>query len=118
MKLTAGQMVERVQFSRRAPQDDQAGNTAGDWDLSAAFERPAGYIMRPGSEQAFASRLQGRQPVTIFVYFDAETSQVKADSNWRIVDKRDGTVFAIRAAADMDRSRTWMTFVCEAGVEP
>ena len=115
--LHAGMLVERVAFQQRAATSDDAGNTQGDWDLASAFVRPAGYIMKPGSEAVLAARLEGRQPVTIFTYFDAETSQVKATSTWRIVDQNDGTIYAIRAAADMGRKRQWMTFVCEAGVE-
>ena len=115
--LHAGAMVERVKFQKRSMADDGAGNTVGDWTEQGQFCRPAGYIMKPGSEEFLASRLAGRQPATIFTYYDAQTSQVMANSQWRIVDQRDGAIYAIRAAEDMDRKRQWMTFVCEAGVE-
>ena len=116
-KLHAGMMVERVAFQRRQAAEDGAGNTEGDWDPATAFQRAAGYIMKPGSEAVLAERLEGRQPVTIFTYWDAQTSQVKP-GDWQIVDQNDQTVYAIRAAADMDRRRQWMTFVCESGVQP
>lgn len=114
-KLHTGLLIERVTFQKRTEMDDGAGNTIGDWN--AGFDRPAGYLMKPGSEAVLASRLAGEQPITIFTYWDSETSQIKGGGGWRVLDKTDGTVFAIHAAADMDRKRQWMTMVCEAGVE-
>lgn len=108
----AGDLVERVRFERRGKLDDGFGNEiAGPW--AAQFERAAMFIMRPGSEAVTAARLHGQQPVTIIVRFDTQTRAVTPD--WRVVDVRTGTAYAIRAAEDMDRTRTWISLVCIAG---
>lgn len=110
-------MVERVRFDPRAVQPaDDIGNVEGEFDLSQGVTRWALFLMRPGSEAMTEARLAGRQPVTVIVRFDRATAAVSPD--WRMTDVRTGVVYAIQAAADMDRSRQWMTFVCEAGVAP
>ena len=107
----AGDMRERVRFEARAADDDGFGNSSTDW--ATQFSRAAAYLMKPGSEAVQAARLQSQQPVTIIVRFDPDTQRIT--SEWRAVDERTGEVFAIRAAADMDRRRQWMTLVCVAG---
>lgn len=113
MALSAGQMRERVRFERRILIYDGYGNTEDIWDEASAFERAAGYLMKPGSEAVLAQRLEGRQPVTIYTRFDSQTSKVT--TGWRLTDVRTGVVYDIHGAGDMDRKRQWMTFVCEAG---
>lgn len=108
---SAGRLIERVSFQRRDDLDDGAGNTVGAW--TPVFERSAQFVMRPGSEEFTAARLEGRQPVTIIVRFDSQTSAV--DGSWRIVDVRSGKTYAVRSGEDMDRRRQWMSFVCEGG---
>lgn len=107
----AGDMRERVRFEARAEGDDGFGNSATDW--AAQFSRAAAYLMKPGSESVLAARLQSQQPVTIIVRFDPDTQRITPE--WRVVDERTNEVFAIRAAADMDRRRQWLTLVCVAG---
>jgi head-tail adaptor len=34
---------------------------------------------------------------------------------WRAVDTRDGTIYAIQTAADMERRREWIAMMCVAG---
>ncbi|WP_375458884.1 head-tail adaptor protein [uncultured Enterovirga sp.] len=109
---SAGDLRERVRFEEPAASDDGMGNSVQGWTLR--FTRSALYLMQAGSEAMTAERLAGRQPVTIIVRFDPSTSAVTPA--WRLVDLRAGTVFAIRAAADMDRRRAWWTMVCEAEV--
>jgi SPP1 family predicted phage head-tail adaptor len=104
-------MRERVRFEARVMAKDGYGNNRAKFE--AKFSRAAAYLMKPGSEAVLAARLQSQQPVTIIVRFDPDTQQIKPD--WRVVDERTNEVFAIRAAADMDRRRQWMTLVCVAG---
>lgn len=108
----AGELRERVRFESRGGTSDGYGN-----DVPGAFEvrftRAAAFLMKPGSEAVQAARLQGVQPVTMIVRFDSETSAITPE--WRAVDVRSGVVYAIQAAADMDRRRAWITLVCMAG---
>lgn len=107
----AGDMRERIRLDARVASDDGFGNSVADW--APQFSRAAAYLMKPGSESVQAARLQGQQPVTIIVRFDPDTQRIT--SEWRATDERTGEVFAIRAAADMDRRRQWITMVCVAG---
>lgn len=117
MTFDAGQLVERVRFEPRAVQPaDDIGNVEGEFDTAAPVLRWALFLMRPGSEAMTEARLAGRQPVTVVTRWDSATAAVTPD--WRMTDVRTGFVYAIQAAADMDRGREWMTFVCEAGVAP
>ena len=109
---SAGDLRERVSFARRAQVDDGMGNEVSG-PFEEQFQRAAMFIMRPGSEAVMAARLQGQQPVTIVVRFDSQTRSVTPD--WRVTDVRSGTVYAIRAAEDMDRKRQWISMVCMAG---
>jgi SPP1 family predicted phage head-tail adaptor len=102
---------ERVRFERRQDTDDGYGNTVSDW--LPQFERPAQFIMRPGSEAVTAARLEGRQPIKVIVRYDTQTSTVTPD--WRLVDLNGNRVLAIVAADDMDRQRRWWTMECLAG---
>ena len=107
-----GQLKERVRFEARGGVDDGYGNTVPG-AFEARFTRAAAYLMKPGSEAVLAARLQGSQPVTMIVRFDRQTRAIGTD--WRVVDTRTGTAYAIQAAEDMDRSRQWITLVCVAG---
>lgn len=107
----AGDMRERVRFEARVETDDGFGNSTAEW--APRFSRAAAYLMRPGSEAVLAARLQSQQPVTMIVRFDPDTQKITPE--WRAVDERDGAVYAIQAAADMERRRQWMTLVCVAG---
>lgn len=111
----SGDLVERISLRKRGGTEDAYGNTVPG-DFEAKFERRAQFIMKPGSEAVLAARLQGQQPVTIIVRFDSETSAVTPE--WEIVDLRTNTVYAVQAAADMDRKRQWWTMVCVAGEAP
>lgn len=111
-KISSGDFRERVRLEARKKVSDGFGNEiAGDWEEQ--FVRSALYIMKPGSESVLAARLQGTQPVTMILRYDDQTRTIGTD--WRAVDTRDGTAFAIRASADMDRKRQWWSLVCVAG---
>ena len=117
MTVDPGQLRERVRFDPRAAQAaDDLGNVQADFDPAQGVTRSALYLMRPGSEAMPEARLSGRPPVTMIVRYDSATSAITAD--WRVTDLRTGAVYAIQAAADMDRARVWMTFVCEGGAAP
>lgn len=108
---SAGDLIERISFQRRSDVADEYGNTQATWD--AEFDRRALFIMRPGSEAAFGARLEGRQPVTIIVQYDAQTATITSD--WRAIDQRTGKVYAIHTAGDMERKRQWLSIVAESG---
>jgi head-tail adaptor len=111
-KISSGDFRERVRFEARTIVSDEYGNEVTG-EFAAQFERPALYIMKPGSEAVLAARLQGQQPVTMIVHYDSKTKTISPD--WRAVDVRTGDVYAIHAAADMDRKRQWWTLVCTTG---
>ncbi|ACL59163.1 head-tail adaptor protein [Methylobacterium nodulans] len=108
----AGALRERIRFEKRGGTEDGYGNTVPG-PFEAQFTRAAAFLMKPGSEAVLAARLTGRQPVTMIVRFDRQTRTITP--SWRAVDERTGTVYAIQAAADMDRRRQWITLVCMAG---
>lgn len=112
---SAGQMRERVRFARRDRIDDGFGNRRSG-DFIALFERSAQFIMKPGSEAALAARLEGRQPVTMIVRLDRQTREITP--SWAAQDARTGVIYAIQAAADMDRRGQWLTLVCMGGEVP
>lgn len=108
----AGDLRERVKFQKRGGTEDGYGNEVpGQWEDQ--FTRAAHFIMKPGSESVLAARLQGTQPVTMILRYDDQTRTIGTD--WRAVDTRDNTAYAIRASADMDRKRQWWSLVCVAG---
>ena len=111
MKIDPGQLRERVRLEKRSGADDGFGNTEA--GFTPQFERWAAYLMKPGSEAVLAARLTGQQPVTIVVRFDSGTRQIAPD--WRVVDVRTGTIYAIQAVEDMDRQRQWISIVALAG---
>lgn len=102
---------ELVRFERRVEIDDGYGNMVGGWE--AAFTRRAKMHPLMGSETVIAVRLQGVQPVLIFVRFDAETLTITSD--WRAIDVRNGQSFSLKSVADMERQRRWITLMAEAG---
>jgi SPP1 family predicted phage head-tail adaptor len=114
MSFSAGDLVERVLFEKRAPANDGKGNTVAAW--AAQFTRSARFLMRPGDEATRAARLEGLQPLRIIVRFDSETKTITND--WRAVDMRTNRVYTIKAAEDMDRKRQWITVEAMEGDAP
>lgn len=112
-----GAYRDRLSFEKRSTAADDYGSVAGAW--SAQFTRNA-HIREPGlregREAVIAARLQGTMPVEIEVRFDDETRTITPD--WRAVDTRDGTIYAIRTAADLARTKQFMTITAEMGVAP
>ena len=94
---TAGQLNRRLTFQAREalPGGDGAGNFEAGWvDQFTVSAR-----VRPsfGSEAVLASRLTGTQPVTITVRRSTSTRGIAAD--WRAIDARDGTIYALTSPA-------------------
>lgn len=109
--MTAGAMRDRLRFEKRVEIEDGAGNTVGDW--ASQFVRSAEIRPLKGTESVIAARLQGTQPALVMVRFDSQTETITPE--WRAVDTRDGTIYAIQTAADMERRREWITMMCVAG---
>lgn len=110
-KFGAGDLYERVGFE--AP---QSGSDGGGGVLAGHVERfvvRAGYTHLRGGESVMAARLEGRHVQVIRVRASSDTRQVTAD--WRIVDKRAGTVFNIRDITP-STDRAWLDFLVERGV--
>lgn len=109
--MAAGAMRDRVRLERRTTVSDGYGNSRGEW--SSAFERAAEIRPLKGGEGVIGARLEGTQPAMVRVRFDSQTSEIKPD--WRLVEVRSGTVYAIKTAADMERRREFVTMMCVAG---
>jgi SPP1 family predicted phage head-tail adaptor len=114
----AGEMKHWIAFDKRedltagSPQDDGFGNTEGDWQEQ--FVIAAGLKPLKGGEDVLASRLTGKQPVIIWIRASARTRTIT--TAWRARDARDGTVYNIRTATDMEGDRMFIDLLCEAGV--
>lgn len=110
----AARLRHRITFAQRALASDGGGNTRSDW--TDQFTVAAGVEARFGGEEVMASRLEGRQPVTITVRQSDQTRLI--DTDWKATDARSGKVYAVRSIADPDDSRAWLDILCETGVEP
>ena len=109
--MSATELRERVRFERRVEADDGYGNTRGDW--IGQFTVAARIMPLRGGEAVIAARLEGTQPAIVTVYADARTRTVTPD--WRIVDARAGTVYAVRTVT-LRESKDYVDLLCEAGV--
>ncbi|EJW12737.1 hypothetical protein A33M_1707 [Rhodovulum sp. PH10] len=109
--MPAGDLRERVRFEARAVGDDGYGNVRADW--IERFSVSARIVSLRGGESVIAARLQGTQPVVITVRAEARTRAIATD--WRAVDARRGTVYAIRGAVERE-GRDYIDLTCEAGV--
>lgn len=112
---SADELRSRVVFSNRTAASDRLGNTQGvfvDQFAVAAKIQP-----RLGGETVQASRLAGRQPVSITVRQSAQTSVVTPD--WQCRDARKGTRYNIRSIVDpfehTNGANSWLELLCEAG---
>jgi head-tail adaptor len=109
-EIKAGDLYYRVHCQRRVATDDGMGNTLA--EFTTEFTVRAAYRHMRGGETVTAARLENRHPVLITVRASGQTRQIGAD--WRLVDARDGTEWAIRdVTAETDRQ--FITFLCESG---
>lgn len=111
---TAGALRSRVHFQKRATTESPwlPGQTT-EGDFETVFTCAAEFVPLRGSETVMASRLQGVQPYIVRVRQSSQTRQV--ETNWKIVDARDGREFAIKAITDPDQKRAWLEFLVEQG---
>jgi len=100
---TSGQLRDRITFQARGTVDDGYGNeVSGPW--TDRFTVAAGVTASPGRETVTASRLQGINPVDVWVRWSAATADIKTE--WRAVDARDPSrVFAIFSVTDPEGYR-------------
>lgn len=110
-EIHAGDLRYRVYCQKRVERDDGYGNTVA--EFTTEFALRAAYRHLRGGEAVMASRLENRHPVLITVRVSSQTRRIGSD--WRLVDARDGTEWAIRdVTAETDRQ--FITFLCESGV--
>lgn len=109
----AGTMRDRLRFEVRPVDtpDDYGNPVTG--EFAAQFTRYVEIKPMRGGEDVLAARLTGTQPILIRARYDTQTARITPD--WRAVDVRTGTVYAIRTAVDMDRRRTWIEMMAIAG---
>ncbi|BBF93377.1 head-tail adaptor protein [Blastochloris tepida] len=112
--LAAGSLRDRLRFERRQPADDGFGNVAGDW-VARCTAFAARKALR-GGEAVMGQRLAGRQPIVFTVRASSETREIAPD--WRAVDVRTGTVYAVRSVVDPDGRGERLDILCEGGVAP
>lgn len=111
-QLGSGDLYYRVDCQKRAAVDDGMGNiVSGDWQTQ--FSVRAAYKHLRGGETVLASRLENKHPVIISVRRSSQTIQITAD--WRLVDARDGTVWAVRDVTQ-ETDRHFIGLLCERGV--
>ncbi|MFG1454570.1 head-tail adaptor protein [Xanthobacter sp. V2C-8] len=111
---TSGQLNRRLSFQARAalPGGDGAGNFEAAW--VARFTVSARVQPRFGGEAVLSSRLTGTQPVTITVRRSTATRRIAAD--WRAIDARDGTIYAITSPAmDPAEDGAWLEMMATTG---
>jgi SPP1 family predicted phage head-tail adaptor len=110
-EIKAGDLYYRVHCQKRVERDDGYGNTVA--EFATQFTVRAAYRHLRGGETVMASRLENKHPVLITVRASSETRQINSD--WRLVDARDDTAWAIRdVTAETDRQ--FITFLSERGV--
>ena len=110
-ELGAADLYYRIHCQKRIEQDDGYGNTVGEFQTQ--FTVRAAYRHLRGGETVIASRLESKHPVVITVRASSQTRQINSD--WRLVDARDGTEWAVRDVTP-ETDRQFITFLCESGV--
>ncbi|GEC15158.1 head-tail adaptor protein [Nitrobacter winogradskyi] len=110
-KISAPNLYYKVHCQKRVEIDDGAGSTVG--DFATQFSVRAGFAHLRGGEAVIASRLENKHPVIITVRASSQTRQINSD--WRLVDARDGTAWAVRDVTP-ETDRQWVSLLCERGV--
>lgn len=109
--LSASDLYYSVGFESRETASDGYGGTTDVW--TEVFECRAAYHHLRGGEGVMAGRLEGKHTQIITVRASSQAKQVNTD--WRIVDKRNGDVFNIRDI-EPQIDRQWIGFLAEKGV--
>lgn len=110
--MDAGRLDQRFRFEKRIEADDGYGNSQGDWHVQ--FTLWAGRKFLRGGEAVLAARLEARQPAILTIRNSTDARQITAD--WRAIDDRTETVYAIREDPKMTDDRAFLEFLVEAGV--
>lgn len=110
-QIGAGDLIERVHAERREDVDDGYGNRQATWVRQFACR--AAYRHLRGGEDVLAGRLAGVHSTVIVVRRSRAALAVATD--WRLVDDRDGTVWAVRDVTH-ETDRTFISFLCQRGV--
>lgn len=110
-KVSANDLYYKVNCQKRVAQSDEYGNTVS--DFATQFAVRAAYRHLRGGETVIASRLESKHPVVITVRASSQTRQISSD--WRLVDARDGTEWAVRDVTP-ETDRQFISFLCESGV--
>ena len=100
----AGQLKDRITVQRRGASgpDDYGNEETGAWE--DVFTVSARVTASPGRETVTAQRLQGINPVDVWVRWSSQTATIKTE--WRAVDARDPSrVFAILSVTDPEEYR-------------
>lgn len=113
----AGNLRQRIRFEQLgAPVSDGAGNQVKPWEtLCDRYAEVKGVpVTNASAEAVIQGRLTGTAFMTIVVRYDAKTIQISPDD--RATDLKDGTVYNIRSALDLDGDRRWITVDAQKGV--
>lgn len=110
-KRGAGAMTYLVHFDKRAEVDDGYGNTESGW--VEQFRANAELTFLRGTETVMAGRLAGRQTAVMRVRSHEKSRLVTPE--YRAVDARTGTEYAIRGATPTD-DRLYIELLVESGV--
>lgn len=110
-QFEGGDLYYKVNCQKRVEQDDGLGNTVS--GFATQFTVRATYKHLRGGESVMASRLENKHPIIITVRASSQTREITSD--WRLIDARDGTVWAVRdVTAETDRQ--FISLLCERGV--
>ncbi len=108
---SAGDLVQRVAFDRRADIDQGDGVMVGAWEEQ--FVARAGYIPLRAGETVIANRLQGRTSRVVFIRSSQQSRLITTD--WRARDTRTGETMNVREVT-LSTDRQWVELLCEGGV--
>lgn len=107
----AGDLRNRVVLQKQSQTSDGAGGVTTPW--ADQFVVWAGYTHLRGGEGVLAGRLEGRHPQVVRVRASSQTRQITTD--WRLRDRRTGSVFNIRDITPTE-DRAYIDLLCESGV--
>lgn len=110
--MDAGRLDRRFSFFRRVEREDGAGNTVAEYVLQ--FSQAGNRKWQRGGETVLAARLESRQPVILTIRKSVQAGAVNSD--WRVVDDRDGTIYNVRENPRASDDRGYFEFLAESGV--
>ncbi len=108
----AGRLRETVAFEVRPLQSDGFGNRHG--AFVEMFRCAASFLVESGDDAVLAGKLEGRQTIVVRVRAFIDTRSV--DSDWRMVDTRTSTSYAIIAPPAETPDRQFIDITVQSGV--